>query len=97
MGGDEELELADELRVAAELELGLEQLDLGRQWSSVSRPTSCRAWPSKHDVRERGPAPERERLSPQLDGALERRGACSRGQPLELEQVELGPDRARSR
>ena len=62
MGGDEELELADQLRVTAQLELGLEELCLGRHVQLGQPPDLVSRLTLEHDVGQRGPAPETERL-----------------------------------
>ena len=61
MRGDEQLELADQLGVAAELELGLEQLDLGRQVELAQPPDLVSGRALEDDIRKRRAAPELER------------------------------------
>ena len=57
MSGDEQLELADQLGVAAELELGLEQLDLRGQVQLAQPPDLVSGLALEDDVRKRRPAP----------------------------------------
>ena len=62
MRGDEDLELSDELRVTAELELALEELGLGRHVQLGQPPDLVSRLTLEHDVGQRRPAPETERL-----------------------------------
>ena len=75
MGGDEQLELTDQLGVEAELELGLEQVDLRGQVQLAQPPDLVSSRAVEDDVGKRRSPPKLERLSPQLHGALRRSGA----------------------
>ena len=88
MRRDQKLELADELSVATELELGLEKVDLRGQVQLGEPADLVPGGALEDDIRERRAAPEPERAPAKLDGTVGRRGASLRDQALELEQVE---------
>ena len=88
VGSSKRLELADELRVATERELGVDPLDLGGQPRLVHTRERAAFGPFENDVGERGTAPERERPQTQRDSLLELTRAGLVDQALELQQVE---------
>ncbi len=89
MRRDEQLEFADQPGVPPEGELGLEQVDLGREAELGEPPDLVSCGPVKLDVGKRRAAPEIERGAPQLHGALERRVPGIRSQALEPQEIEV--------
>jgi hypothetical protein len=90
---DQGLQLAHELRVAAELELQLDPLDQGGELEVVQPRRLKGRVALQRRVAERGPSPEREGVSVEIgrarDLALGRRPLRLFQQALELDQVQL--------
>ena len=84
----ERLELPDELRVAAQLELAVDLLDLR---GKPELAQACERVPFgslEYDAGEWRPAPERERLSTQLNRLRQRGNAGGLEETLELDEIE---------
>ena len=86
----ERLQLADDLGMTARGELGVDPL-LERGQPQLLQPHDLRLGERLiREVRERRPAPQRQRLAQHLRRALRIRAAGLRDKPLEPREVELG-------
>src|SRR5581483_10433189 len=89
LGGDETLELADDVELAAELDVGFDpQLDRRRLQLLEPRDVRLREL-LVGELGEGRAAPERERLVEQLGRSGRRRGVCAGAERLEPRLVEL--------
>ena len=89
MLGDDRLELSDELAVAPELEVGVDPRRERAQPQLLEAGDLRLGELLVGEVRERGPAPERERRTKALRAYGRLGASCLRDQPLEDREVQL--------